>query len=125
MKFAIVCAIVFALCLSAFGCMTGCGEGYSEGTRTGTITKFSRKGMFIKSYEGEMNLGGMKQVADEKGNQNMVPNVWQFHASGPMVAKIQDAQAKGAPVSIGYRQWVISPISQEAGYDAVSVSDPK
>lgn len=121
MKFAIITAIVAALALTIAGCMTGCGEGYSDGTRTGTITKFSRKGLIWKSYEGEMNLGGMRSERDANGNASMVPNVWEFHAAGGMVARVAEAQASGRPVSIAYRQWVWSPITQSAGYDVVSV----
>lgn len=125
MKFAIICAAVVAFALLVTGCMTGCGAGYSDGTRTGTITKFSRRGLVFKSYEGEMNLGGMKAATDSKGTATMVPNVWAFHASGDMVAKIEAAQQTGAPVSITYRQWAISPITQDAGYDVVSIAETK
>ena len=33
---------------------------YSEGTRVGILYKFSRKGTFFKTYEGEMVLPGIK-----------------------------------------------------------------
>jgi len=120
--FAIVCAGVVAVVMGAAGCMTGCGEGYSEGTRTGVITKFSRKGITFKSFEGEMNLGGMRQQNDANGNAQMVPNVWEFHASDAIAPKVEEAQRAGRPVSIRYRQWVVSPLTQDSGYDVVSVT---
>lgn len=120
--FAIVCGLVAALGFAVVGCMTGCGNGYSEGTRTGTITKFSRKGIMWKSYEGEMNLGGMRAGTDASGNTALVPNVWQFHASDLMAPKVEEAQRSGKPVSIHYRQWIVSPVTQDAGYDVVSVT---
>jgi hypothetical protein len=43
---------IFLLGLVAF-CAT---EDYSEGERIGFITKFSKKGRFWKSWEGELNL---------------------------------------------------------------------
>ena len=122
LTFGIVCTGVVALALSVAGCVSGCGNGYSEGTRTGTITKFSYKGLIFKSHEGEMNLGGMRSATDDKGNTSMVPNVWEFHASDAMAPRVAEAQRSGRPVSIAYRQWVWSPITQSAGYDVVSVT---
>src|SRR5436853_7918707 len=36
--------------------LTGATEDYSNGERIGFITKFSHKGRFYKSWEGELNL---------------------------------------------------------------------
>jgi len=33
---------------------------YSEGTRAGQLIKFSEKGVIFKTYEGELNLGGLR-----------------------------------------------------------------
>jgi len=49
--------------------LTACGRGYSEGERSGVIFKFSSKGLIWKSWEGEMNLGGMRGA---------VTNTWKF-----------------------------------------------
>lgn len=38
-----------------------CGLTYSEGTRSGILTKVSKKGFVFKTYEGEMNIGGLNQ----------------------------------------------------------------
>lgn len=32
---------------------------YSEGTRAGQLIKFSEKGVVFKTYEGELNMGGL------------------------------------------------------------------
>ena len=32
-------------------------DGYSEGSRTGTVTKFSKKGILLKTYEGNLMIG--------------------------------------------------------------------
>jgi hypothetical protein len=122
LSFGIVCTGVVIFALGVAGCVSGCGNGYSEGTRTGTITKFSNKGLIWKSYEGEMNLGGMRSVTDDKGNASMVPNVWEFHASDAMAPRVTEAQKSGRPVSIAYRQWVWSPITQSASYDVTGVT---
>ena len=44
-------AVVFAAIVFIFGT-----ENYSEGERIGFLTKFSHKGRFYKSWEGELNL---------------------------------------------------------------------
>lgn len=38
-----------------------CGLSYSEGTRSGVLTKVSKKGYVFKTYEGEINIGGIDQ----------------------------------------------------------------
>lgn len=106
-------SIVLALLLLS------CGRGYSDGTRVGTVTKFSHKGLFIKSWEGEANLGGMRQT--ESG---LVPNIWAFTvASDKLVAPIESAMNSGAPVRLGYVQWFASPVSMDSDYEIVSVGE--
>ena len=46
-------ALVIGMALIIGFCAT---ENYSEGERFGFLTKFSRKGRFYKSWEGELNL---------------------------------------------------------------------
>ena len=38
-----------------------CGITYSEGTRSGVLTKISKRGYVFKTYEGDMNIGGLSQ----------------------------------------------------------------
>ena len=45
---------------------------YSEGDRGGVVSKFSKKGYVIKTYEGELNVGAQGQMG------NMVNNLWAF-----------------------------------------------
>lgn len=40
--------------LSCF--IIGCSENYSNGERIGLVTQFSNKGLFWKSWEGQLNL---------------------------------------------------------------------
>lgn len=46
---------------------------YSQGSRTGLLMKFSDKGYIFKTWEGELNLGGVTQ---EGGS--LLNNIWQF-----------------------------------------------
>jgi hypothetical protein len=51
-----------------------CGMSYSKGTRTGIVIKLSQKGYLFKTYEGELNLGGISE-----GDGTIMPNhIWKF-----------------------------------------------
>jgi len=79
------------------GCVMLGGITYSEGERTGTITKFSRKGMMIKTWEGELSMGGAVQGG--------TANVWQFSVDDPAVVEdVQEAQRVGGRWTLKYRQ---------------------
>ena len=53
-KILIAVAVVIVLFLAFF--MFG---SYSDGYRAGTVTKLSKKGFIIKTYEGELNTGAL------------------------------------------------------------------
>jgi hypothetical protein len=116
--------IVFALCAA----LTACGQNYSQGSAVGTITKFSKKGLVFESWEGSINMGGMREEktevpdthTDSKGRTQtnyttvatMVPNAMGFNAAEPkVVEKINEALVSGRPVKITYRQWFIKPLT--------------
>ena len=46
---------------------------YSSGVRAGVPVKFSKKGVIFKTYEGELNVGGLTNSAD-----GAIPTTWQF-----------------------------------------------
>ena len=51
-----------------------CGITYSTGTRTGVVIKLSQKGVLFKTYEGELNLGGISE-----GDGTIMPTrLWNF-----------------------------------------------
>jgi hypothetical protein len=109
--------IVLFVCLGLGACYGGCsligGITYSDGERTGVITKFSKKGVFWKSWEGEMSLGGFRNGSDN----NLQANVWNFSViDDSLVATIQEAQRKNVPVTLHYRQ-VIASAPWQAGTD--------
>ncbi len=112
----VVCFLgVFALIP---GCVSGCNSGYSDGDRVGTISKFSRKGVIFKSWEGEMALGGFK--TDKQSGQS-IANIWTFHAKNSMANKVKDAMNTGKPVKLSYSQWLVNPIDQDSDYDITNV----
>ena len=68
MMFLLVAAVVSAIAYMLYASYT-----YSEGTRTGTLVKVSKKGMMLKTYEGQLNLGGFST-----GDDGIVGNIWNF-----------------------------------------------
>ena len=78
-----------------------CGMSYSKGTRTGIVIKLSQKGYVFKTYEGELNLGGVSE-----GDGTIMPNrIWKFSIDDSNV-KIYDAitQAEGKHVRLYYKE---------------------
>jgi hypothetical protein len=75
---------------------------YSEGERSGTVTKISNAGFPIRTWEGELEMGGYQTG----GN-----NVWSFSVLDENVVKsIQEAERAGKRCTLKYRQqmWVQS-----------------
>ena len=58
-KFAFISLVIILLIATAYYFI--CGLTYSEGTRSGVLTKVSKKGYVFKTYEGELNIGGLNQ----------------------------------------------------------------
>jgi hypothetical protein len=52
-----------------------CSWTYSEGTRAGQLIKISKKGVVFKTFEGELNLGGLR-IGDQQ--DALEGNIWQF-----------------------------------------------
>lgn len=111
-------AILFSMLLS----LVSCGRGYSDGERTGTVTKLSNKGLFCKTWEGELLMGGIRQT--ENGP---AANVWTFTVTDPKwLEPLQKAQNIGERVTIGYVQWFAAPpCTSESGYEVTSVLESK
>ena len=74
---------------------------YSEGNRAGRLIKFSKKGFAFKTYEGELNLGGVN--TDMKNG--LVNNMWQFSVIDPTVADTLMTM-EGKDVTLHYKQVV-------------------
>jgi hypothetical protein len=97
--------------------LVACGRGYSTGDRVGVVVKFSAKGYVFKSWEGELNLGGMRAL-----DASTVANVWAFSVRDPrVVAMVTDALKTGSPVALRYEQWMVRPISIDTDYEIIDV----
>jgi hypothetical protein len=74
----------------------------SEGYRVGVPMKISKKGVVFKTYEGEMNLGGLTSSA-----QGAIPTTWEYtvrHSADSVLAKIDNAIVRGERVKLYYRE---------------------
>ena len=78
-------------------------ECYSEGVRVGVIQKFSKKGAFNKSWEGQLVMDGVSSKSSPNGTRTT--NVWKFSATDSAVAsQIEDAVMSGKEVALKYCQ---------------------
>jgi len=86
--------------LGAIGFFLWANYTYSEGSRTGYLIKMSRKGNVLKTYEGQLNLGGFKAEGDDS---NIIGNVWNFSVKEEFLYK-ELGELEGKKVTIKYRE---------------------
>lgn len=73
---------------------------YSNGERTGVISKVSNKGLFFKTWEGELSMGNF--------DQGGIPTLWQFSvADKDVVKEITETQRSGSRVTLVYEEKII------------------
>jgi hypothetical protein len=75
---------------------------YSKGYRAGVPIKVSYKGNIIKTYEGEMNIGGLTS-----SSEGVIPTTWNFtvrKSNKEVLDKIDDAIEKGQRVKLYYNE---------------------
>ncbi|MGI8581625.1 MAG: hypothetical protein ACR2KX_05505 [Chitinophagaceae bacterium] len=72
---------------------------YSDGNRAGRLIKFSNKGYIFKTYEGELNLGGINTT----NGGILINNMWQFSVSDKSVADSLST-LEGKDVTLHYRE---------------------
>ncbi|MBB6003138.1 hypothetical protein [Arcicella rosea] len=74
---------------------------YSVGDRAGVISKFSKKGVLFKTFEGELNEGAQGQMG------NMVNRLWAFTVDSDdpaVVQRLEDAMLTGRRIKVHYEQ---------------------
>jgi hypothetical protein len=79
---------------------------YSDGFRAGTMVKFSKKGIVVKTFEGQLNLGMV--LSDEPGRSpTSVGNLWEFTVpSGEteVIKTLEHALLTGKRVKLHYNE---------------------
>lgn len=80
-----------------------CGITYSEGTRSGVLTKISKRGFVFKTFEGELNIGGLNQ-----GDGTIMPlSIFYFSVNNEDVYKLLE-DAQGKKVVLHYKEVIHS-----------------
>lgn len=119
----ILLAAFFALCFLIV--VPGCAPNYSNGSRVGVVTKLSEKGLMFKSWEGEMNMGGMRQSSDSDGHTTIVANVFTFNVDPKIVSEVKAAMDSGQRVELIYRQWAKRPVTIDNSHVVIEVKASK
>jgi hypothetical protein len=76
-----------------------CGLTYSEGTRSGILTKISERGYVFKTFEGEINVGGLFQ-----NNGLIVPSTIFYFSVRDKKIYYDLQEAEGKRVILHYKQ---------------------
>lgn len=111
---ALVLLLCCPVCISLTG---GCMPNYSEGERSGELIKISKKGLILKSWEGQLVLN---QFAIGKDGSNL----FQFSAIDDEVGHKLE-KLIGKKVTLKYHQYFIGPAIQSTNYTIVSVEEVK
>jgi hypothetical protein len=90
--------LIFIVLMTAVGYFYF-GYTYSEGNRAGVVVKFSKKGFLFKTYEGELNMGGMNSVP----NTAQVNQLWLFSVTDKAIGD-KLMKLEGRRVSLHYRE---------------------
>jgi len=72
---------------------------YSEGNKSGVLINFSKEGLTFKTYEGELNLGGIANVPSTAQSDNL----WHFSVNNQAVADTL-MQLGGHKIMLHYKQ---------------------
>jgi hypothetical protein len=75
---------------------------YSSGFRAGVPIKISKKGVIIKTYEGQMNVGGLTT-----SSEGTIPTQFDFtvkRSADSVLTKIDDAILHGKRVKLHYHE---------------------
>ena len=103
MKSFLIKFLVFLLLLGAAFIAFIYYSNYSSGERVGNIIKFSNKGIIIKTWEGQMDLGIFQGAKPSKGEA--ANTIWDFSVTDPLVVeKIHEANRTGSRVVLQYNE---------------------
>lgn len=74
---------------------------YSTGYRSGRIMKMSKKGFVFKTYEGQLDIGGL----ESGGEDGAATTVWDFSVKeNAVVEDLNSAVDKSCTVKLHYRE---------------------
>ncbi len=92
--------VILALAFFIMGYFAFANYTYSQGSRTGLLLKFSNKGYIFKTWEGELNLGGVTQQGG-----SILNNIWVFSVRGDEKETIDQLNKyEGKRIRLSYRE---------------------
>lgn len=99
--------LFFILAVVSLSILTiSCSENYSTGERVGQVVKLSQKGLLFKSWEAQINLGGVVSG----GDAGMAANVFNVSLDNDrkdqknVIDSLQSAMNTGKRVKIDYHE---------------------
>ena len=95
-----ICIVIVILAIGVFIFLNL--ANYSTGFRAGVPTKFSNKGVIIKTWEGTLNVGGLTNSAE-----GAIPTTWDFtvkNSADSVITKIDNAILNGRRVKLMYHE---------------------
>ena len=100
---------------------TSCSENYSNGERIGTITRFSKKGLIWKSWEGTMNI---TQTGMNTSGEPFNFSIDNDNQNDSLVKIIDECTLNGYKVKLKYHQvrgWNVCSNRGETDYFVESI----
>jgi len=74
---------------------------YSDGTRSGRLIKLSKKGFLFKTFEGQLDVGGLQSGASGEG----LTSLWDFSVdSGQQMVLAELEKYSGRNVKLHYEE---------------------
>jgi len=91
--------LLLIIILGTAGFFAWANMTYSSGNRAGILIRFSQKGYVFKTYEGELNQGGINPIP---GN-TIANNMWEFSVKDASIAAKLDT-LQGRKVRLHYKE---------------------
>ncbi len=95
---------------------------FSDGFRVGVPVKISSKGFLVKTYEGQLNIGGLTSSAE-----GVLPTQWEFTVHGSdqnVLDDLESAIEHGKRVKIFYKEkLMVLPWRGDTKYFAYKVEE--
>lgn len=94
---------------------------YSEGSRSGQLIKVTKKGFVFKTYEAQLNMGGLRTTQ----NDGLEGNIWDFSIIDETVVEKLNI-LEGKRVKVTYKErYKAMPWIGKTNYIATDVTELK
>jgi len=86
--------VVVVILLSGVGYYLVFGS-YSEGSSSGRLIKLTKVGFVFKTYEGELDMGGISSLRQRRGDEAGISSIWRFSVDKSDTQLIQQLEQLG------------------------------